>query len=264
MRGFDAGFRRLFISLVKARRTVRSPFLHKRISRRDLRFILEAGRWAPSGHNAQPWEFIFVEDRGLKEKIGESTRRVYEELLGDEEKFKATFGSYGRWIHRNPGRKDGIYVEPTALSDRGPNRLNLDGLKIRAEEYCRLVSEAPALLITLLDRERAPPNMSRGLISLISVGAALQNIRLAAKTLGVGCQDLARPIDTVEGEKRLKRILRVPERFKVVSVMRLGYLKPGAAHPYKSNFRRPLKSLIHFDAFTQPANDAGGKMPTEP
>ncbi|MEM3072701.1 MAG: nitroreductase family protein, partial [Candidatus Bathyarchaeia archaeon] len=197
----------MFINLVKARRTIRGPLLQKRISKKDLRFILEAARWAPSGHNTQPWEFIVVEDEGLKEKISESTRRVYEELLGDEEKLKTTFGNYGRWLHREHGRKDGIYVQkPTTYSERKSNTFNLEGLKIRAGDYCRLVSDAPALLITLLDRERSPPNMSRGLISLISVGAALQNIRLAARTMGVGCQDLARPIDTVEGEKRLKQI----------------------------------------------------------
>lgn len=252
MREFKASFRRLFINLVKARRTIRGPLLQKRISKKDLRFILEAARWAPSGHNTQPWEFIVVEDEGLKEKIGESTRRVYEELLGDEEKLKTTFGNYGRWLHREHGRKDGIYVQkPTTYSEGKSNKFNLEGLKIRAGDYCRLVSDAPALLITLLDRERSPPNMSRGLISLISVGAALQNIRLAARTLGVGCQDLARPIDTVEGEKRLKQILGIPERFKVVSVMRLGYLKPGATHAYKSNFRRPLKSLVHSNLFTR-------------
>jgi len=250
MRGFEVVFQRSFARLVKARRTVRSPFLNKRVLKRDLKFILEAARWAPSGHNAQPWRFVIVEDRGVKREIGESTKRVYEELLSDEEKLKATFGSYGKWFHQDPSRMDGIYTEkPTIYSKGGFTTSDLEDLKIRAEEYCRLVSEAPALLITLLDRERSPPNMSKGLISLISVGAALQNIRLAARTIGVGCQDMARPIDTVEGEKRLKEILGIPERFKVVSVMRLGYVKPGAQHPYKSNFRMPLKHLTQFNSF---------------
>ena len=31
--------------------------------------VLEAGRWAPSWTNAQPWRFIVVKDEGMKEKM---------------------------------------------------------------------------------------------------------------------------------------------------------------------------------------------------
>ena len=33
--------------------------------------VLEAGRWAPSGANHQPWEFIVVRDRDSIQQLGE-------------------------------------------------------------------------------------------------------------------------------------------------------------------------------------------------
>lgn len=35
--------------------------------------ILEAGRWAPSGLNNQPWRFAVIRDSGLKEEISSLT-----------------------------------------------------------------------------------------------------------------------------------------------------------------------------------------------
>lgn len=32
--------------------------------------ILEAARWAPSGANSQPWEFIVITNRDEKDEIG--------------------------------------------------------------------------------------------------------------------------------------------------------------------------------------------------
>jgi 5,6-dimethylbenzimidazole synthase len=41
-----------------------------------MRCILEAGRWAPSSANSQPWDFIIVKERETKEKIQENIRKV--------------------------------------------------------------------------------------------------------------------------------------------------------------------------------------------
>jgi nitroreductase len=39
------------------------------VSDEEIRAILEAGRWAPSWTNTQPWEFILVRDNSKKERI---------------------------------------------------------------------------------------------------------------------------------------------------------------------------------------------------
>ncbi len=65
-----------FEKLIKARRSVRS-FETTSPSDSQLATILEAGRWAPSPLNMQPWEFILIDDPQLKaqvQKIGEEAR----------------------------------------------------------------------------------------------------------------------------------------------------------------------------------------------
>lgn len=41
-----------------------------------IRAILEAGRWAPSWTNTQPWEFIVVKDEGKREKLCEIAKNT--------------------------------------------------------------------------------------------------------------------------------------------------------------------------------------------
>lgn len=47
---------------IKNRRSIRS-YLPEQISRDELETLLEAALWAPSGHNAQPWHFLVVQDK---------------------------------------------------------------------------------------------------------------------------------------------------------------------------------------------------------
>ena len=58
--------RQIFFQVIEDRRSVRR-YTDKKISEEDLRIILESGRLAPSGENAQPWRFIVVRDQKSKE-----------------------------------------------------------------------------------------------------------------------------------------------------------------------------------------------------
>ena len=53
---------------IKERRSCRK-FLPESISEEVIEKILEAATWAPSPLNAQPWEFIVVTNKEIKEKI---------------------------------------------------------------------------------------------------------------------------------------------------------------------------------------------------
>ncbi len=48
------------LQAIRARRSVRR-FVSEPITREQVEAILEAGRWAPSGKNTQPWRFIVVQ-----------------------------------------------------------------------------------------------------------------------------------------------------------------------------------------------------------
>jgi len=50
-----------FLELVKARRSIHK-FRPDPVADEDVDKIIEAARWAPSGFNSQPWEFVVVQD----------------------------------------------------------------------------------------------------------------------------------------------------------------------------------------------------------
>jgi len=56
------------LEVIKGRRSIRD-FCDKELPDEHLRLVLEAGIWAPSGSNLQPWEFVLVKDRDLLEKV---------------------------------------------------------------------------------------------------------------------------------------------------------------------------------------------------
>ena len=57
-----------FAEVVRSRRAIRT-FKPDPIPDEDIEKILDVARWAPSGGNAQPWEFIVVKDPEMKQKI---------------------------------------------------------------------------------------------------------------------------------------------------------------------------------------------------
>jgi nitroreductase len=61
------------LDIIRTRRSVRR-FLDRPVPADFVEKILEAGRWAPSGLNNQPWRFAVVADSGIKEEISKLTR----------------------------------------------------------------------------------------------------------------------------------------------------------------------------------------------
>ncbi len=66
------------IELIKSRRSIRK-YKDTPVKYEDTMKILDAGRWAPSGLNNQPWRFVIIEQRHMIEKISELTK--YRDLI---------------------------------------------------------------------------------------------------------------------------------------------------------------------------------------
>lgn len=67
-----------FNDLVKARRSCRA-FADEAVSEEDVNAILEAGQWAPSPLNLQPWQFVVVTSSEVKadiRKAGEAAKQA--------------------------------------------------------------------------------------------------------------------------------------------------------------------------------------------
>jgi len=62
------------LKTIRMRRSVR-VYKSGKVTDRQLETILEAARWAPSGANTQPWEFVVTRDREKMKKV----RQIYSE-----------------------------------------------------------------------------------------------------------------------------------------------------------------------------------------
>ena len=60
------------INLIKTRRSIRR-FTDEPVSDDLINKIIEAGTWAPSGKNNQPWKFAIIKDQDLKAQVAELT-----------------------------------------------------------------------------------------------------------------------------------------------------------------------------------------------
>ena len=63
-----------FLALVRTRRSVR-VYRTGEVTDKQLEMILEAARWAPSGANTQPWEFVVTRDRAKMKRV----RQIYDQ-----------------------------------------------------------------------------------------------------------------------------------------------------------------------------------------
>ena len=62
----------VLLDFIKERRSIRA-FQEKQVPEKEIEMILEAGRWAPSASNRQPWEFIVIKNRDILKKIARVT-----------------------------------------------------------------------------------------------------------------------------------------------------------------------------------------------
>jgi nitroreductase len=59
------------LEAIKGRRSIRK-YTQEPVSQEQVNQILEAGRWAPSRGNSQPWKFIVLEDAQIRKELAEA------------------------------------------------------------------------------------------------------------------------------------------------------------------------------------------------
>lgn len=94
----DAGRERLaqFVALARARRSVRA-FRDEPVPEEVLEGVLEAANWAPSGANAQLWEFVVVEEPERARELAEVFRDAVTYKRTVDPEFPAG-GNFGEFI----------------------------------------------------------------------------------------------------------------------------------------------------------------------
>lgn len=66
------------LEIIKSRRSIRK-FTVQEIEPEKVEKILEAGRWAPSGKNNQPWKFYIIKERTKRAELAKLT--IDEEII---------------------------------------------------------------------------------------------------------------------------------------------------------------------------------------
>lgn len=70
------------IDTIKSRRSIRR-YLPQQIKEEELNIILEAGIYAPSGHNDQPWHFTVIQNKEIINNLSDKTKQLMEKAKTD-------------------------------------------------------------------------------------------------------------------------------------------------------------------------------------
>ncbi len=236
-----------FQELVKFRRSSRWLFSRKTIPDEVMRKILEAARWTPTPHNCQPFELILVKDKAVIKQISEVGFRLDK---------KAVDGHF-YWTRFSRKEleeaKDGVLVDvlPKFVLDLKDNPALIDDAafwKKAMELYAFLIQNSAVLLFIVYNRSLPGVGPLAQLWGIITMGAVMQNIWLAANDLGVSAHVVSGQLMIPESANRIRDILRIPkDKYRLLLIMRLGY--EGKFGKYGTTVRRELEDFVHLDRF---------------
>jgi nitroreductase/NAD-dependent dihydropyrimidine dehydrogenase PreA subunit len=185
------------------RRSVRN-YKDQPVPETIIRRVLEAGRFAPSAGNCQPWKFIVVTNRALIEEMNEIIRNVLNMM----------YVAY---------TNDALVQNLAATYEADPSpgtydpRVILGGFGAIARRYGPVFLNAPVVILMACD-ERAISGPD------INAGICGQNMNLVANSLGtracwVGFSQIINLVPP------LKEKLGLKEPWKISTALVLGYPK---------------------------------------
>lgn len=249
------------IAAIRGFRMYRGRLDDRKLDDEHLRQIIDAARWAPSGHNSQPCEFLVVDDRALIGEIAVIAMRCFDEFLASSPHLPQWVASFHRWLRWSredlERHGDGIWFqhwtrtqweELAGLHDEAAIRERLVAMFGSGGVPSKLIDTAPCLLFTLLDTTRRVPDFSNDMLALTSAGAALQNLRLAAWEIGVAVHEQSPLYDLPATRQAVGVLLGIPGHYRIVSGMRLGY-RTKAVRSSFTHVRRPVAQILHRNGF---------------
>jgi len=226
--------------IIQERQSARVPFdPNQKVSKEDLRQILDAGRWAPTAHNMQNFNVIVVDDKEVLEIIGDVKSRISEVFL--RENYEQLSFSKEELLEKKTGILGAMF--PPAWVD--PSKMSEAARKSEPMPLTQSIRGSPCLLIVVYDPQKRAPASEGDILGFMSLGCVMENMWLMAQSLGISLQILsafaAPPV-----EKELKKILGIPERLKIAYCCRLGY--PTGASKYL-RVRRDIEDFAYYNKF---------------
>ncbi|MDR1573735.1 MAG: nitroreductase family protein [Clostridiales Family XIII bacterium] len=208
-----------------------SELVHKRRSVRKLKpdpipegsaeKILECGRWAMSGGNAQPWEFIVIQDADTKRKMAE----LWTECAREYKYLELT---------RTPEIRHPLF---SRSFDEPPNWKN-------APLLIGVIGDRRKMQISVLHPGFYGAEGGDGINATFykDLGCAAQVMHLAACSLGLASHWLSIERDL---EQKYKRLLGIPDDLELHSLVVVGY----PAYEPPAGYRRDLKDFVHYERY---------------
>lgn len=229
------------IEAILKRRSYRGDFEEKPIAQSDLDLLIEAARWAPSPFNVQPWEILAIRGQDEKNKLAALVESSVEAQF-KESKFIKDVASWMRltekeWIEKGDGVLIYDQIKIPKIVKGGMLRPLLENSqylsilgslgagKLPAKDLGRLVKKSPLILMIFMNQERQPPGENGKTWMLLSMGAMIQNILLAATSLGVAAQFVSAPLEAESNRKKLLLAFSIAENRQPLAILRLGYAK---------------------------------------
>jgi nitroreductase len=206
------------MTLIENRQSARGLFDPKRaIPAEDLAKILEAARWAPTAHNMQNFEIVVVDDKRLLTAI--SQIQASPDLTFIKENYRQLSFTEDELRRRKTGVLGTMF--PRSWQTPEPNIEDIQHEEWSAHMALQIVSSS-AILFVLYDPSRRAPASEGDFLGIISLGCVMENMWLAANSLGIGVHI----VSSFSGKKvaaEITKMLHVPDRFVIAFSMRVGY-----------------------------------------
>lgn len=211
------------VDALEALMTLRSlrRYTDEPVTDEEIMTCIRAAVQAPNGGNVQPWQFVVVTDRTVKEAVAAVYQRAY-----------------------NRYERAAIAALPTG---RPPEEVAAKARSHRAARYlAEHLADAPALVFVLMNNLPWVRHDEEGPMDIGplwgSVFPAVQNLMLAARALGIGTA-----LTTVFRiyQNDMRAALAIPAIYEIAAMIPMGRPKGkfGVAP------RKPAEQVTHWNGF---------------
>jgi nitroreductase len=176
-----------------------------------LLHLIELAQKAPTGSNAQNWEFVVVKDRAVKHRLAKLNRGAW-----------SLYGGVGRRLARNDATMQRI----------------IKAVQWQADHF----EDIPAIVVACLRGPRPwlPPVAATSYYG--SIYPSVQNLLLAARAAGLGAALITLPLWSTF---LARRALGLPWSVTPCAVVPLGW----PVGRYGPTTRRPVGEVVHVDRY---------------
>ena len=192
------------LPFLQSKRSVRR--YRARIPQREqITAVLEAMRWAPTGHNLQANRYLAITDRSVLQAIADHTIegfRKFRTIIRLRKLLKPFLPRNLYKVLDSPGLLEGVNAM----------------IHQREQGQDPILFDAPVVIVVYY------PNM--GALSLLDPAIAFTYGMLAAHSLGLGSCWIGFAIQSLYKDRRMRKLLHVPEDMIIAGVMTLGYPLP--------------------------------------